>query len=116
MEKAAEMEEGTYPNHRTKRIAEDEEGEPKEGFYRRHMELFLNTLEACRVDCGADVDGSGEEAYLKCDEELSGSGPIAWVMRVVGGPGDEEVVAAFLLVNRSRIQLVYSRGTLFLCI
>ncbi len=53
-------EEGTYPNHRTECIAEDEEGEPKEGMDRRDVELGLNTLEACRVDCGADVDGSCE--------------------------------------------------------
>ncbi len=53
-------EEVTYPNHRTKCIAKDEEGQPKEGMDRRDVELGLNTLEAGRVNCGTDVDGSCE--------------------------------------------------------
>ena len=90
--------EGTYPNHRTERIANDEEGEPEQGFDGRDVEFGFDTLEAGGVDCGADVYRGCEEADLEGDEKFFGGGPISRVTGVVGGPGDEEVVCAFFLV------------------
>ena len=89
----------TYPNHGTERISDDEEGEPKEGFNGRDMELGFDTLEASGVDCGTDVDRCCEEANLECDEELFGGGPVSWVLGVVYIPIDEEVVGAFFSIE-----------------
>ena len=73
----------TYPNHGTERISNDEEGEPKEGFNGRDMELGFDTLKASGVDCGPDVDRGCEEANLECDKELFRGGPISRVLGVV---------------------------------
>ena len=86
---AKEEGEVTYPNHGAKRIAEDEEGEPEEGFHGRDMEVDYNVLKACSVDGRADVDRGCEEADLECDEEFFGGGPITRVLLVIGGPIDE---------------------------
>ena len=90
--------EGTYPDHRTEGIADDEEGEAKEGFDGRDVKVGLNTLEAGSVNCGTNVDRSREEADLESDEELLGGRPILRVLLVIGVPVDEEMVAAFLLI------------------
>ena len=47
------------------------------------MELGFDPLKAGGVNGGADVDRGCEEADLKSDEELFGSGPIPRVLRVV---------------------------------
>lgn len=90
---------GTYPNHRTERIADDEEGEAEEGFNGRDIKICFDTREASRVNCGADVDRGCEEADLESDKELLGGRPILGILGVVYCPVDEEVVGAFFSIG-----------------
>jgi hypothetical protein len=70
----------TYQDHRPKRIPDDEEGQAEEGSDIADVELLHHAIQAGGVDCGADVDGDGEEADLEGDEDFFGAGPVSWVL------------------------------------
>lgn len=102
-QKIKEHSEGaTYPDHRTKRIAEDEKCEAQKGFHWRYVELILDAQQAGGIDGGANVDRDCEQANLERDEELFRLRPISRVMRIIRRPIDEKVIGAFFLVSKNR--------------
>jgi len=64
------------PDHGTDAVAGDEESEAQRGFDLADAEFFDDVFGAGGVDCGADVDGEGEEADLEGYEDFFEGGPV----------------------------------------
>lgn len=86
----------SYPNHRTKRIAQDKKGHSQESFDVADMKLLPNTRKPSSVDSGPNVHRSGQEADLERDKYFLGSGPFPRVVRIILCPLDQTLIVAFL--------------------
>ena len=64
--------------HWAQAVASDKKRKTEGSFHLTDTKVFDHGFGASAVDCGADIDREGEEAYLERHEDFFECGPIQW--------------------------------------